>query len=528
MINFKKIIGEHVKFNKYFIMFTFILFILVTGSTYAYYAFQYENDSVITGNVIAINVELDVERVVGTNTKMVPLQDAALANALIGKNSSNGACIDNVGNLSCQVYKITLTNLGSRIQHVNGTVELYPKAGTGNAYSNLKWRELSNTTTIKTGSVINGMRKSTLVSDLTMESKEEKVWYIAVWLSEVESDQRETDKGIFEGTVTFDVESSRIKATDYVINLYNDGSAIKTINIAGDTTNPQVSLNETQKIMLDNNSNYRYYGSNPDNYVLYNDELWRIVSIGNVKANENDTIGETRVKIIKADYLTSKSTVTNTATQFFWDKNTDSSYDVYGMNDWSRADLMTLLNFSYYNSTSGACYTGAGNSDICDFKDTGLSKESQSLISDALYYLGGIDSTTNFYAHNFYVSERETDVYDCSDDDGACPRAIIWTGTIGVMYPSDYLFSTDLSVCKVSAGNYLNDSNCTDNIWMPNTWTITPSINAGAFVATPAWFDGVSVFAPDFVFPVLYLNANVVITSGEGTDEKPYVLSLGV
>lgn len=204
MLNFKKIIGERVKFNKYFIMFTFVVFLLAIGSTYAYYAFRYENDSVITGNVISINVELDVERVVGTNTKLVPLQDEALANALIGKNSSNGACIDNVGNLSCQVYKITLTNLGSRIQHVNGTIELYPKAGSGNAYSNLKWRELSNTTTIKSGSAFNGMSKSTLVSDLTMESKEEKVWYIAVWLSEVDYDQYDIDKGIFEGTVTFD------------------------------------------------------------------------------------------------------------------------------------------------------------------------------------------------------------------------------------------------------------------------------------------------------------------------------------
>ena len=193
------------RFNKYFLIFTFVLFLLATGSTYAYYAFRYENDSVITGNVIAIKAELDVERVVGTNTKMVPLDGDALSNALKGTGSSNGACIDNVGNLSCQVYKITLTNLGSRIQHVNGTIELYPKAGSGNAYFNLKWRELSNTTTIKSGSAINGMSKSTLVSDLTLESKQEKVWYVAVWLDEVDYDQYDIDKGIFEGTVTFDV-----------------------------------------------------------------------------------------------------------------------------------------------------------------------------------------------------------------------------------------------------------------------------------------------------------------------------------
>ena len=44
-----------------------------------------------------------------------------------------------------------------------------------------------------------------------------------------------------------------------VIDLYNDGSNITTVNIAGDTSKPQVHLNATQGIMLDNNGDYRYY-----------------------------------------------------------------------------------------------------------------------------------------------------------------------------------------------------------------------------------------------------------------------------
>ena len=56
--------------------------------------------------------------------------------------------------------------------------------------------------------------------------------------------------------------------------------------------------------MLDNNGEYRYYGANPNNYVSYNDELWRIISVGNVKSSATDTTGETRVKIVKADILT--------------------------------------------------------------------------------------------------------------------------------------------------------------------------------------------------------------------------------
>ena len=93
-------------------------------------------------------------------------------------------------------------------------------------------------------------------------------------------------------------------ASDYIISKYNDGSTITTVNIGGSTSNPTVSLNATQGIMLDNNGDYRYYGADPNNYVSYNDELWRIISVGNVKSSETDTIGETRVKIVKADILT--------------------------------------------------------------------------------------------------------------------------------------------------------------------------------------------------------------------------------
>lgn len=194
-------------FNKYIIFFIFIFFLLCVGGTYAYFAFRVENSVVITGKVIAVDASLEVELVAGSNGKLVPMIDDALSNALKGVGSDNGACVDKYNNLSCQVYKITLINKGSRLKHISGTVELYPQSGEGNAYSNLKWRELENQTTIKENSTINGMSKSTLVTDLTIESKDEKVWYIAVWLSEAGNDQLNVDKGLFGGTVTFGDDS---------------------------------------------------------------------------------------------------------------------------------------------------------------------------------------------------------------------------------------------------------------------------------------------------------------------------------
>ena len=128
--------------NKYFIIFIFIYFLLGVGLTYSYFAYQVQNDSVIAGNVIAIDADLKVELVVGNNNGMVPMMDDALSNALNGVGSTNGACIDQNGNLSCQVYKITLTNNGSTLKNLKGSIELSAKAGSNNAYSNLKWTEI--------------------------------------------------------------------------------------------------------------------------------------------------------------------------------------------------------------------------------------------------------------------------------------------------------------------------------------------------------------------------------------------------
>lgn len=164
-------INNILKLNKYTFLFLIIWFITGTGATYAYFAYSYEKDSVIKGSVVGIDVGLTVDLVVGTNEYLVPLDGRALENALNGVESVNGPCIDNVGNLSCQVYKITLVNRGSRVKHVNGTIELFAKEGSGNVYNNLKWIELESPTKIKSGVYANGMSKSTLAQNLTIESK---------------------------------------------------------------------------------------------------------------------------------------------------------------------------------------------------------------------------------------------------------------------------------------------------------------------------------------------------------------------
>ena len=188
-------------FNKYIILLLIIFMILVMGTTYSYLAYNYQNDSVIKGQVVSVNVDLSVELVVGSNKGMVPMKDEGLADALKGTGGES-ACVDANGNLSCQVYKITLTNKGSKIKNLKGIISLYNKDD-DSYYENLKWRELSNETTVKSDSKIHGMTNSTLMRDLTLSSGETKDYYIAVYVQESDYEQNYySDGGRFSGTVT--------------------------------------------------------------------------------------------------------------------------------------------------------------------------------------------------------------------------------------------------------------------------------------------------------------------------------------
>ena len=247
-----------------------IVFILSMASTYAYLSYSVTNDVAIKGNIVNINATLNVELVSGTNTNMVPMMDNALNNAINGTGGTD-KCVDSKGNLSCQVYKITLTNQGSTLKNLKGTIELY--ATNGGVYNNLKWQELSTATSVKDGSSANGMVKSTLVSGLTIKTKETKTWYIGVWISEIDADQRNTDKGKFGGTVTFGV-SENFVSTKLKKNAILDTN-IDFSQISSDTNGKGIYIrsgteNDTYPI-------YYYRGAVDNNNVLFANFCWKIV-----------------------------------------------------------------------------------------------------------------------------------------------------------------------------------------------------------------------------------------------------------
>ena len=226
-------------------------------------------------------------------------------------------------------------------------------------------------------------------------------------------------------------------------------------------------------------NNLRYVGEEPDNYVSFNDELWRIIGVMN---NIDDGTGkkESRIKIINSELISEE--------EYSWDNKasgTGSSDSNSGSNDWSDSTLQIVLNEgAYWNRTSGSCPIGpsggiitvGGGFTTCDFSSTGLTEEAKVMIGDALWNLGGSSTYEDVTTSMFYESERGSEVYS--------GHATEWIGKVGLMYPSDYGYATnggstiDRETCLNTAlYNWGSISDCKNNNWLYYSlgWSISPS-----------------------------------------------------
>ena len=260
---------------------------------------------------------------------------------------------------------------------------------------------------------------------------------------------------------------------------------------------------------LVNENGYRYEGKNPNNYVWFNNEYWRIIGV--FDSSSHGQSGKNLVKIIRADVLDGLA----------WHK----SYT----NDWTAASLNKLLNGAYYNAqdgtSSGYCYgystTATAN---CDYTKKGIQADYRGMIANVTWYLGGY-SSNSATAESFYGYERGTTVYS--------GRPTSTTGYIGLMYPSDYGYSVLSSSC-VRTTNLVSYGigTCAGQSWLYGKgyeWTITPYSSNGSSVFVLeyiGYLDSADVLFGKGGRPVLYLDASVYKIDGEGTLDKPYIIGM--
>ena len=258
-----------------------------------------------------------------------------------------------------------------------------------------------------------------------------------------------------------------------------------------------------------NENGYRYEGKDPNNYIWFNNELWRIIGVFDEATH--GVSGQNLVKIIKVDSIGGLA----------WHKS--------NTNDWTASSLMNLLNGAYLNSQNGTggeyCYgystTTPGN---CDYTETGINDTYRSMIENVTWYLGG-HSTKSATAEAFYGYERGTTVYS--------GRPTTTTGYIGLMYPSDYGYSVLSSSCArtTNLGSY-NNATCAGQSWLygqGNEWTITPYTTFSNYVFDLLIRGTLNNLFANRVFsvrPVLYLDSSVYVIDGNGSQSDPYIIGM--
>ena len=282
--------------------------------------------------------------------------------------------------------------------------------------------------------------------------------------------------------VTYQKDSSSLSGSDNVIFYLQSGT-----------------YNENLQTV---SAGIRYEGKNPNNYIWFNNEYWRIIGVFDSASHGQS--GRNLVKIIRDETMGGLS------------------WNVSSSGNWANVNLNKLFNGAYYNATdgtsSGYCYgygaTATGN---CDYTKKGIQDEYRNMIVNAIWYLGGY-SNASANAEAFYKYER---------------KSTTTMGYIGLMYASDYGYSVLASDCArtTNLGSY-GSATCAGQSWLygkGKEWTLTPvSSIATIFYLSD---DGSLYFAYNAYGgynsrPVLYLDSSVFLYDGDGSLENPYIVGM--
>ena len=251
---------------------------------------------------------------------------------------------------------------------------------------------------------------------------------------------------------------------------------------------------ESEELVYDGtvDNNLRYIGTNPNNYIKFNNELWRIIGVMNNVEDRHGNINK-YIKIIRNESIGN----------YYWSGSSENQ-----TNDWTKSTLNTELNGNYYN---------------------GLLDSAKKMISNVVWHLGG-QSTFAAPVNTFYNAERGNQVYN--------GRPTTWTGKIGMIYASDYGYAVGKNVrntCLATELSIFHTNDCYTNDWLylsgvqQCTLTLDSSYDNRAFQIHNLGVVS-SYNVHDYtlaVRPSLYLSPNIkLIGDGNGSTTKPFEISL--
>ena len=247
-----------------------------------------------------------------------------------------------------------------------------------------------------------------------------------------------------------------------------------------------------------NENGKRYEGKNPNNYIWFNDELWRIIGNIPVCLTSGCASTENRVKIIRNDSIGAIQ---------------------YGSNStWMGSNIQNLLNTCYLGKKSSCdsyCYSESSAKGTCDYSSDGIDVTDfyGKMVEDVYFNVGTGDSTYKTAA-NYYTQEIATHTTSATK--------------IGLMYASDWGYAIEGFTGILGSGG--KPQNSSDKNWLFSNgyeWTMSAHSSSKPLDADYlGYFSSNSVTNGYSIRPVLYLKSNVYVVSGKGTKVNPYRIGM--
>ncbi len=295
-----------------------------------------------------------------------------------------------------------------------------------------------------------------------------------------------------------------------IISQYSPNPTLNTSGQSYGTVSLSFGIGKLETTITTYDTGYRYEGKDPNNYIYFNNELWRIIGV--FDSTSHGISNTNLVKIIRNDSIGG----------YAWHKS--------NTNDWPNSSLYHLLNDYYYTATDGTsstyCYqystSVTGN---CNYTKIGLQTDYRNMVqTNTTWYLGG--PSDNFIPASIcYANERDNSMIYSG-------RSASTTGNVGLMYASDYGYSVLSSSCARTTNLFDYDTACAGNAWLKKEtyeWTITPSSSNSFYVfdvdraGSPNKYDADSGSASR---PVLYLKSDVTVMGGDGSLDNPYQIGI--
>lgn len=299
------------------------------------------------------------------------------------------------------------------------------------------------------------------------------------------------------------------------------------INVKGNIKESSASQLLKRKVVADGDGLYKdtyedgryiYKGANPDNYIMFNNELWRIIAVesnGELKIMRKDSIGN-------MSYDTKGARVTDYCTN-------DSS----GCNVWG--SKTTMLDSAGNNITTMPRFYEGSNKYTLPVNEASINTHLNTTYFNNLSVEAKEQMVQN---HLWNVGKIKIGSNQPMSDDIEQEKTYKWRGNIALFNITDYVRASNNSACSNvynyawASGNTACYENSSSHNWMYSgspIWTLTPtadiSVDSSCFVVSVSSHYVSTNGACDQweIYPTLYLKSDIVL-KGDGTKTEPYTI----